>query len=128
MCLKRTWCCSFHGLRNFGRQWFLGCEHLWRAPVRNQLKRSILNFCTHISNRLLYKTMSAFFLTTSYSFVLIIRQVLKAYFAWKQLKIDYSKNTWKEWNCGHGFVCPLVGYILVKKNDRKLQLCWCRIS
>ena len=36
---------------------------------------------------------------------------MKAYFAWKQLKVDYSKNIWKEGNRGHGFVCPLVGCI-----------------
>ena len=41
---------------------------------------------------------------------------MKAYFAWKQLKVDYSKNIWKEENRGHGFVCLLVGYISVKKN------------
>ena len=41
---------------------------------------------------------------------------MKAYFAWKQLQVDYSKNIWKEENRGHGFVCPLVGYISVKKN------------
>ena len=40
---------------------------------------------------------------------------MKAYFAWKQLKVDYSKNIWKEENRGHGFVCLLVGYISVKK-------------
>ena len=40
-----------------------------------------------------------------YSFsIAIIRQALKAYFAWKQLKVDYSKNIWKEENRGHGFV------------------------
>ena len=39
---------------------------------------------------------------------------MKAYFAWKQLKVDYSKNIWKEENRGHGFVCLLVGYISVK--------------
>ena len=61
--------------------------------------------------------MSAFFLIMSYSFfIAITRQALKAYFAWKQLKVDYSKNIWKEGNRGHGFVCLLVGYISVKKN------------
>ena len=39
---------------------------------------------------------------------------MKAYFAWKQLKVDYSKNTWKEENLGHDFVRLLVGYISVK--------------
>ena len=29
---------------------------------------------------------------------------MRAYFAWKQLKVDYSKNIWKEENRGHGFV------------------------
>ena len=33
----------------------------------------------------------------------------------KQLKVDYSKNIWKEGNRGPGFVCLLVGYISVKK-------------
>ena len=41
---------------------------------------------------------------------------MKASFAWKQLKVDYSKNIWKEKNRGQGFVCPLIGYISVKKN------------
>ena len=48
-------------------------------------------------------------------FIAIIQEVLKPYFAWKQLKVDYSKNTWKEENRGHSFVCLLVGYISVKK-------------
>ena len=46
-------------------------------------------------------------------FIAITRRTLKAYFAWKQLKVDYSKNIWK--NREHGFVCLLVGYISVKK-------------
>ena len=59
--------------------------------------------------------MPAFFLIMTYSFfIAITRQALKAYFAWKQLKVDYSKNIWKEENRGHGFVCLLVGYISVK--------------
>ena len=37
------------------------------------------------------------------------------YFAWKQLKVDYSKYIWKEENWGHGFVCLLDGYISVKE-------------
>ena len=41
---------------------------------------------------------------------------MKVYFAWKQLKVDYSKNIWKEGNCGHGFVYLLLGYISVKKS------------
>ena len=66
---------------------------------------------------MLHKTVPAFFLTMSYSiFIAIIRRVLKAFFAWKQLKVDYSKNIWKEENRGHRFVCPLIGYISVKKN------------
>ena len=40
---------------------------------------------------------------------------MKAYFARKQLKVDYSKKRKKEKNRGHGFVCLLVGSILVKK-------------
>ena len=48
-------------------------------------------------------------------FIAITRRALKAYFAWKQLKVDYSKNIWKEENRGCGFVCYLVSYISVKK-------------
>ena len=33
----------------------------------------------------------------------------------KIVKVDYSKNIWKEENRGHGFVCLFVGYISVKK-------------
>ena len=50
------------------------------------------------------------------SFIAIIQRVLKVYFAWKQLKVDYSKNIWKEENRGHGFACLLVVYVSVKKN------------
>ena len=52
----------------------------------------------------------------SFSFLIAVtRPAFKGYFAWKKLKVDYSKNIWKEENCGHGFVCLLVGYISVKK-------------
>ena len=58
----------------------------WRAPVRKRLKRS-----RHIFNRLLHKTVPAFFLIMSYSFYITITpRVFKAYFAWKQLIVDYS--------------------------------------
>ena len=126
--LRRIWCCSFHGYRNFARERFLGGEHLTSSSTKTA---QTINFklCTHISNRLLHKTVPAFFLIMSHSFfIAIIRRVLKAYFAWKQLKVDYSKNIWKEENRGHGFVCLLVGYISVKKNYWKLQFCWCRSS
>ena len=102
--------------------------NIWRAPVQNLLNRSTLNF-VHTFLTLLHKTVPAFFLIMSYSFFIVItRRALKTYFAWKQLKLDYSKIIWKEENLGHGFVCLLVGYISVKKNYRKLQFCWCRSS
>ena len=41
-------------------------------------------------------------------FIAIFRRALKAYFAWKQLKVDYSKNIWNEENLGHGYVCLFV--------------------
>ena len=34
---------------------------------------------------------------------------MKAYFAWKQLKADYSKNIWKEKNRKHG--CFSLGWL-----------------
>ena len=43
-------------------------------------------------------------------FIAIIWRALRAHFARKQLKVDYSKNIWKEENRGHGFVCLLVTY------------------
>ena len=82
------------------------------------------NLCTLISNRLLHKIMPAFFLLImSHSFfIAIIRRVLKEHFAWKQLKVDYSKNIWKEENRRHSFVCLSVGYISVKKLLKTLTL------
>ena len=111
--LKRIWYCSFHGYRNFARECFLGGEHLTSSSTKTA---QTINFklCTHISNRLLHKTMPAFCLIMSCSFfIAIIRRVLKAYFSRKQWKADYSKYIWKEKNQGHGFVCLLVGYIPV---------------
>ena len=32
--LKRIWCCSFHGLRNFAREWFLDGEHLTSSSTK----------------------------------------------------------------------------------------------
>ena len=109
MCLKGIWCCNFHGSRNFARETFLGGEHMTSSSTKTALAINFKLF-THTSNRLLHKTVPAFLLIISHSFfIAIIRRVLKAYFAWKQLKVDYSKNIWKEENRGHGFVCLLVG-------------------
>ena len=59
----------------------------------------------------------------SYSFFIAITgQVLKAHFAWKHLKVDYSNYIWKEKNCGHGIVFLLVGYISLKKK-KKMENC-----
>ena len=126
---KGNWCCSFHGQRNFTMETFLGGEHMTSSSSKTA-KRINFKLCTRISNRLLHKTVPMFFLIMSHHsfFVAIIRRVLKAYFAWKQLKVDYSKNTWKEENRRHGFVCLLAGYISVKKNYWKVQFCWCRSS
>ena len=94
----------------------------WRAHGRKRLKKSTSNFCTHISNSLLHKTVSAFSLTTSYFCCCCCCccccfnnwRVLKAYFSWKQWKIDYSKNIWIEGNRGQSLVCPMVGYITAR--------------
>ena len=40
---------------------------------------------------------------------------MKAHLAWKQLKVDHSKNILKEGNCGYCFVCPLFGDVSLKK-------------
>ena len=76
--LKRIWCCSFHGLRNFTREWFLGGEHLTSSSTKTA---QIINFklWTHISNRLLHKTVPAFYRIISCSFfIAVIWRVLKA--------------------------------------------------
>ena len=94
---------------------FLGGEHLASSSAKTA-QRINFKLCTHISNNLLHKILPAFFLIMSYSFfIAITRRTLKAYIAWKQLKVDYSKNFWKEENRGRSFVCFLVSYISVKK-------------
>ena len=57
--LKRIWYCSFHGYRNFARECFLGGEHLTSSSTKTA---QTINFklCTHISNRLLQKTIKVF--------------------------------------------------------------------
>ena len=52
-------------------------------------------------------------------FIAITQRALKVYFAWKQLKADYSKNIWNEENCRHSFACLLVGFISVGKKTKK---------
>ena len=87
---------------------FLTGEHLTSSSTKTAEK---INFklCSHISNRLLHKTVPVFFQIMSYLFFITITwRVLKAYFAWKQLKLDYSKNIGKEGNRRHGFVSWLA--------------------
>ena len=115
MCLKIIYCCNFHVQRNLVREKFLDGEHLTSSSTKTA-ERINLKFCTHISNRLLHITVSAFFLIMSYTFFIeITRRALKAYFKWKHVKVDHSQHIWKEENCGYRFVCLLVGYISVKK-------------
>ena len=112
--LKRIWCCSFHGEGISVKNGFW-VVNTWQATVRKRLKRSI-NYTHTFPAECCRKPCPRFFLTMSYPFFIAkSRRVLKAYFAWKQLRIDYSKNIWKEKNHGHGFVCLLVGYMSVKK-------------
>ena len=88
----------------------------WWVPVWKQLKRSTSNFAQTFLTDCYTKLRSYFFPTMSYSFfIAMTRRVLKGYFAWKRLKLDYSKNTWKEENHEHHFVCLFVSYIPVKK-------------
>ena len=94
--LKRIWCCSCHGQRNFIREWFLCGEHLRRSSTK-MAQTIIFKLCPHISNRQLHKTVPAFYLIMSCSFfIAIIRRVLKAYCRWKQSKPESSKNIEKE--------------------------------
>ena len=100
---------QFSWLKEFRRERFLGDEHLTSSSTKTA---STINFklYTHVSKRLLHKSVPAFFLIIYCSFfIAIIWRALKACFAWKQLKVDYSKNISKEENREHGFVCLLVG-------------------
>ena len=113
----------------------------WQIDKKTALHMGFVNFfCvaamhgdTLISNRVLNKTVSVNFLTMSHSFfIVIIPQVLKVYFAWKQLRADYSEKClkWKEENCQQRPVLffSLVGYISKHINYWKLQFYWCKSS
>ena len=77
--------------------------------------------CKLISKRLLHKTVPAFFLIMSHSFfIAIIRRAVKAYFAWRQLKVDYSKNIWKEEITG----TVLFAFYLAKYQWKKIIEHW----
>ena len=63
-----------------------------------------LKFCTHISNRLLHKSVPTVFLIMSYSALeAILWQILKSHFERKQSEKDYPKIIWKEEKRVHGF-------------------------
>ena len=63
-----------------------------------------LKFCTHISNRLLHKSVPMVFLIMSYSALeAILWQILKSHFERKQSEKDYPKIIWKEEKRVHGF-------------------------
>ena len=115
MCLKRFDVAVFV-VRRISLVKSFWMVNTWWAPVRKRFKGSTLNFAHTFLTDCCTKAVPAFFLIMSYSFfIAITRRTLKAYFTWKQLKVDYSKNTWKEENRGHSFVFLLVGYISVKK-------------
>ena len=61
----------------------LGGECLWSCSTK--IEQTInFKFCTHISNRILNKALSTFFVAMSnLFFVAMICRVLKAYFSWK---------------------------------------------
>ena len=88
----------------------------WRALVRKRLNGSTLNLRTHFSKTAAQNLVRVFPNNEFFFFYFITRRALKAYFAWQQLKVDYSKKFWKEENRGHDTVCLLVGYISVKKH------------
>ena len=72
----------------------------WRAPVRKWLKRSPLNFAHTFLTDCCTKSCPCFPNNELFIFIAKTRRPLKAYFAWKQLKADYSKNIWKKENRG----------------------------
>ena len=127
-CVWREFDVAFFMVRGISLGKRFSVVSTWRAPVRKRLKPSTLNF-EHTFLTDCCTKPCPFFLIMSHSFfIAIILRVLRAHFAWKQLKVDYSKNVWKEQNRGQSFVCLLVGYISVKKDYWKLQFYWCRSS
>ena len=101
---------------------FLGGEHLTGSSKKTA---QTINFklCTRISNRLLHKTVTRFFLIMSYSFfIALIRRVLKAYFAWKQLFKKYLKGK-KSRAC----FCLSLGWLHIsEKKLLKTAILFCR--
>ena len=91
----------------------------WRAPTRKRIKLSTLNFA-HVSKRLLHKTVPAFFLIMCYSFfIATIWRALKAYLAWKQLKVDHSKNIWKKKSRAQ--FCSCLGWLNISEKIIELN-------
>ena len=107
----------------------LGGERLTSSSTK-MAERINFKLCTHISNRLLYKTVPAFFLIMSYSFFIAITLTsFESIFCMKKVKNRLFKILFeKKQIAGHGFFCLLIGYISVKINYRKLQFYWCRRS
>ena len=63
-----------------------------RAPVQKRVKRSTINFAHTFLADCCTKPCRIFSNNEFSFFIAVIRRVLKTYFAWKQLKVDYSKN------------------------------------
>ena len=87
----------------------------WQASVQKWLNQSTLNFTHTFLTDCCTKPCLSF--PNSELFIIYCNnpKSFETCFAWKQSKVDYSKNIWKEGNHSHGFVCLLVGYISVKK-------------
>ena len=113
-------------LEEFAEKRFLGGQ-LFMSSSTKMARTIDFKFCPHISYRMLNKNVPAFFLAMSHSF--FISRFLKAYFAWKQLKADYSKNIRKD-KLWAQFCFPFgwLHYKSVHINYWKLQFCWCRSS
>ena len=97
--LKGIWFCSFRvGGISLSKSVWVEC--IWRDSVQKRLKKSTLNFTHTFKTDCSAKGCMHFFLILSYSFFIAL--------AWrgferKQLKADYSKNTWKEQKRRHPF-------------------------
>ena len=94
---KRNMMLQFSRLRGISLGKGFWVLNTWRAPVWKLLKRSTLNYA-HTFPIACWTKTCPFFFSNNEPFIFHCKKStsFKSIFAWKQLKVDYSKNTWKE--------------------------------
>ena len=119
---------QFSWLEDFARETFVGGEHITSSSTKTA-ETINFKFCTHISNKLLHKTVPAFILIMSHSFFYCNNSTsFEIVFCMKTVKSWLFKKHLKRRKSRAQF-CLSLGWIHIsKKNYWKLQFCWCRSS